>query len=66
MEKCQTCKFYKPNPSSGDPKRPASIGRCRRFPPITGQDTKTLNDVFEMPGVTEDCWCGEWKPIKGN
>ena len=54
---CDNCRFYLPNEAKG-----TTAGECRRYPPQCASNGHNIRLYF-FSKVTEDDWCGEWKPI---
>jgi len=48
--RCENCHFWDPD---AEQKRPAALGKCRRFPPnpVNGHWSSTMH--YD--------WCGEWR-----
>jgi hypothetical protein len=68
MDKCENCKFYKPDENDN------SFGECRRHPPQVIEKDECYDythnryrriSVTKFPFVLLDEYCGEYK-AKGN
>ena len=67
--RCDRCRFFKPNPPASRPDTMTFYadgvrggGYCRRKPPVTGGE----HGMGIFPLVSNDCWCGEHSPKRGD
>lgn len=56
-ERCETCRFWDDSDASIE----GGFGRCRRSPPVLGEDVSPDASLGRWPLTEVGNWCGEWQ-----